>query len=360
MNIARVAASTFVLFLLAMGAAQAALHPGDRVQISVYNHPELATQATVDAEGRISMQLVGAVPAQGASETELAARIQERLQKYMRFPAVDVVLVQQSNDMFVVGGPGGTVAYRPGDTLLTALNDIETQCKCQLSQSAGDTSNIRVIRDGMSMGPYDMDALEKNTNGGPSLQPGDTITFANRPIAVSVTGALTNPGTSYLSADQPLSAAIQQRGGTTAEASHQVLLRRDGRLIQIAEGSPEFNAPAHPGDTLEIPSQEHIQVIGAVNAAGEVALKDDFTLVSAIYLAGGPNKWANLRKIMVQHRGQTKTYDITRMQHGDLSQNPALEDGDVVFVPEGHKIDWRGFFQDLTWGRWLLPNGRIP
>jgi protein involved in polysaccharide export with SLBB domain len=209
------------------------------------------------------------------------------------------------------------------------------------------------------MGPYDMDAMQKAGNAGPTLLPGDSIAFANRPIAVSVSGALKNPGTAYLSSDQPLSTAIAQLGGTTADASHEVLLRRNGQLVQIAEGSPEFNAPAHPGDSLVIPSQEHIQVIGAVNGAGEIALKDDFTLVSAIYLAGGPNKWADLRKIMVRHRGETKTYDITRMQHGDLSQNPALEDGDVVFVPEGHKIDWRGFFQDLTWGRWLLPNGGI-
>jgi len=359
MNIRRIASSAIALFLLATGAAQAALHPGDKVQISVYNHPELQTQAIVDAQGRVSMPLVGAVPAQGASESELAARIQSRLASYMRYPAVDVTLMSQSSDMFVVGGPGGTVPYRPGDTLSTALTDVETACRCSLDESAGDTSRIRIIRNGVALGPFDAAQLRNAGDAGPAVLPGDTIAFANRPIAVAVKGAVKEPGTAYLSADQPLSTAIAQLGGLTAAASNQVLLRRDGQLVQIAEGSPEFSAAARPGDQLTIPSEEHIQVMGAVNSGGQIALKDDFTLVSAIYLAGGPNKWANLRHIMVRHRGITSTYDITRMQHGDLSENPALEDGDVVFVPEGHKIDWRSFFQDFIWLRFLLPNGRL-
>ncbi len=359
MNIRRIASGTLALLLLATAAAQAALHPGDKVQISVYNHPELATQATVDAEGRVSMPLVGAVPAQGASESELATRIQGRLANYMRFPAVDVTLVSQSSDMFVVGGPGGTITYRPGDTLVSALTDVQAACKCLLDQSAGDTSKIRIIRNGMALGPFDAQSLQSAGDAGPTLLPGDSIAFANRPLAVNVKGAVLHPGTAYLSPDQPLSTAIDQLGGITASASHQVLLRRDGQLEQIAEGSPEFSAAAHSGDSLTIPSEEHIQVMGAVNSSGEIALKDDFTLVSAIYLAGGPNKWANLRDIMIRHRGVTTSYDITRMQHGDLSSNPALEDGDVVFVPEGHKIDWRQFFQDVIWLRFILPGGRL-
>jgi hypothetical protein len=27
-----------------------------------------------------------------------------------------------------------------------------------------------------------------------------------------------------------------------------------------------------------------------------------------------------------------------------MSQNPVLQDGDTVVVPEGHKIDWSGIF----------------
>lgn len=355
MKISRIAVTLLVLCLATAGVANAALHPGDRVQISVYNHPELATQATIDAEGRVSMPLVGAVPATGASENELAQRIQGRLAQYMKYPAVDVVLLSQSPDMFVVGGPGGTIQYRPGDTLTAALSDIQTQCKCMLADSAGDTSRIRIIRNGVALGPFDADAIQKAGEAGPELLPGDSIAFTDRPIPVTVHGAVARPGTAYLSPGQPLSAAVSQMGGATAAASNQILLERDNTITQISQGSADFAAAARPGDSITIPSTEHIQVIGAVNSAGEVSLKDDFTLLSAIYLAGGPNKWADLRSIMVRHNGTTTKYNITQMEHGNLSSNPVLEDGDVVYVPEGHKIDWRGFFQTLMWGRWLFP-----
>ena len=337
-------------------AANAALHAGDRVQISVYNHPELSTQATVDSRGRISMALAGDVIATGASEKELAVRIQDRLQQYMRYPAVDVVLLSQSTDIFVSGGPGGTLQYRPGDTLGTALNDLQVQCKCSLKDTSGDLDHVKIVRDGIALGPYDAQTMTESGETGPALEPGDRIAFENKPVQVMVRGAVQSPGTAYLAADQPLSAALTQVGGMTQNASYaQIILNRGGTLTQISEGSPEFSMPARPGDILTVPSQEHVQVIGAVNSQGEVTLKQDFTLLSALYYAGGPNRWADLRKVMVRHRGETHVYDVPQIEHGDLSQNPAIEDGDVVFVPEGHKIDWRSFFQTLTWGRWLFP-----
>jgi protein involved in polysaccharide export with SLBB domain len=146
----------------------------------------------------------------------------------------------------------------------------------------------------------------------------------------------------------------------TQNASYaQILLNRHGTLTQISEGSPEFSQPAQPGDVLTIPSQEHVQVMGAVNSQGEVTLKEDFTLISAIYYAGGPTKWADLGAVMVRHRGTLHKYNMGNMEHGAQTANPALEDGDVVFVPEGHKIDWRGFFQGILWLRWLAPNPNI-
>ena len=40
--------------------------------------------------------------------------------------------------------------------------------------------------------------------------------------------------------------------------------------------------------------------------------------------------------------------------HGDTSQNPQLKDGDVVFVPEGHKVDSKSIFQSILGGVGLL------
>lgn len=360
MQFLRFALAVTVLVFATAAGALAALHPGDTVRIVVYNHPELATQAIVDASGRISLPLAGDVPAVGATEKELAMRIQDRLAPYMRYPAVDVTLISQSLDMDVIGGPGGILQYRPGETLMSGLEEIEKDCTCSLSLSRGDTSRVKIVRDGYAIGTYDTDAMKTSGDSGPALQPGDRITFADRPISIAVKGAVKAPGTAYLSSNQPLSAAIAQLGGFTDSASYgQILLSRGGQTTDIGSGSPEFSAPAQPGDSLVIPSEEHVQVIGAVNGGGEVVLKQDFTLTGAIYTAGGPNKWADLGSVMVRHNGVTRSYDMANMEHGSSKINPAVEDGDVVFVPEGHKIDWRGFFSDMFWARYLLPGGRL-
>jgi protein involved in polysaccharide export with SLBB domain len=69
--------------------------------------------------------------------------------------------------------------------------------------------------------------------------------------------------------------------------------------------------------------------------------------LTALYVAGGPTKWANVRDIQVVHAGVRTSYDLSKLQHGDLSSSVPLVDGDVVYVPEGHKIDAAGFFAAL-------------
>jgi hypothetical protein len=42
------------------------------------------------------------------------------------------------------------------------------------------------------------------------------------------------------------------------------------------------------------------------------------------------------------------------MRYGNTKVNPVLRDGDIVFVPEGHKIDFRGLFSTLLIGTDLV------
>ncbi|MGZ3497563.1 MAG: polysaccharide biosynthesis/export family protein [Vulcanimicrobiaceae bacterium] len=360
MKALRVFATVAAAVVLSTGAANAAVHAGDKLAISVYNHPELATQAVIDAQGEVSMSLVGLVDTRGADPKQLADRIKAKLSRYMRYPAVDVVVLSQSQTVRVAGGPGGMLQYNPGETLGSALTQLQVKCACVLKDGPADLQHIKIVRDDQTLGPFDAVALASGGETGPDVLPGDTISLPNKPIAVIVRGEVKSPGTAYLAADQPLSQAIAQVGGVTANASSaQMLLQRSGEITQVAEGSPEFAASAHNGDTITVPSAEHIQVVGQVGSPGEITLKQDFTLLSALYLAGGPTKWGDIRKVEVLHRGTKHTYNVAALQHGNLSQNPGIEDGDVVYVPEGHAIDWRSLFQDITFARWFTPNGRL-
>jgi hypothetical protein len=125
------------------------------------------------------------------------------------------------------------------------------------------------------------------------------------------------------------------------------VLERDGVRHSLAFGSPEFSEPAHSGDMILVPRAPVVTVVGMVVKPGDVTLKNDRTLLSALYAADGIQKWADLKKVQVMHNGQHVTYDVTRLTHGDVSQNPSLAAGDTVFVPEGHKIDWTPVFGAL-------------
>jgi protein involved in polysaccharide export with SLBB domain len=109
-----------------------------------------------------------------------------------------------------------------------------------------------------------------------------------------------------------------------------------------------MTAPARDGDTLTIQPAPHVNVFGMVTTSGEYALRANPSLLTALYEAGGPNKWADVKHIRVIHLGVTSEHDISGLTHGDTSANLPLADGDVVFVPEGHRIDALPFLEALS------------
>lgn len=70
--------------------AIAALHPGDILDIVIFDHPELSGSATVSKDGFVSVPLIGRVRAVGTEPDGLARRIELGLGKYLYEPAVDV------------------------------------------------------------------------------------------------------------------------------------------------------------------------------------------------------------------------------------------------------------------------------
>lgn len=342
------------------GPALAKVHPGDRVAVLVYNHPELSGQTTVDGSGKISLPLAGGVDTTDLDPAEIAERVRYRLQPYVRKVAVDVQLVSQAQSIFVAGGPGGVLAYSPGENLGGALSQLRTQVAAlnvaqatpqstsDLDHGRIDLTRVTIERDGSVLGPFDGSSGDVNLGGAALLQPGDTIQLHNKPVAVTVRGDVREPGVAYLSPTDSLSAAMTQVGGEMpTSATNNIIIERDGVRRLSSFGDAEFSQPAHPGDVIVIPRAPTITVVGMVVKPGDVQLRNDTTLLTALYGADGIQKWADLRKVQVLRHGQSTRYDVTALTHGDVSQNPTLNDGDTVFVPEGHKIDWTPVFAAL-------------
>ncbi len=347
-------------------ASATTLHPGDKISITVYNHPELSTPATtptvLDASDRIWMPVAGTIDASNQTPEGLAHTVAYRLAPFVKKPAVDIQLVQQAQSVFVTGVSSGVYPYSPGETLLAVLSAVETSVPAtspslstvanpsavaghELQYGSIDLHRVVIERDGRRLPPVDAASLIATGQPAPALQPDDTVELTYKPIAVTVRGDVHQPGVAHLDPDQPLSDALYQVGGaddlTAADAFE---LTRGGSVVHVTKSSAQYRQPAQAGDVVYVPHGIHVGVVGSVTTPGRVLLNGDGSLLSALYYAGGPTKYGDIRHVKVLHDGKQSEYDITRLTHGGADANPQLADGDTLFVPEGHKIDFGQVF----------------
>ena len=92
--------------------------PGDIVQVSVPPIDELRERTVrVEADGSMSLPMLGTMQAGGLTEKQLRAEINERLKKYMYNPEVDVFVKEyRSRQVAVIGmvnTPGLITLDRP-------------------------------------------------------------------------------------------------------------------------------------------------------------------------------------------------------------------------------------------------------
>jgi polysaccharide export outer membrane protein len=347
----------------AEATASDSVNPGDQLNVTVYNHPDLCVHVQVDSRGGISLPVAGYFEVAGMSLRAIDDQVAARLAPYIKYPAVDIQSVGETQAIFIAGGPGGVLQFSAGETLTTALADLEKLMvqrdpqennrlvvTDQIDHSRLDLHRVGLYRGGKPIGTYDTIAMRQTGDPGPLLRANDTIAFRNKPIPVTVSGFVAKPGRAFLDPAEPLSDAVEQVGGTlpSAATSHIELTAGDGAPQIVSLGSPIFAQPAVADESLYIPVAPRVQVNGLVARPGQVALGTDFTLLGAINSAGGINKFANIKDVQVTQDGKRTSYDITRLTFGDMSQNPTLKDGDSVFLPEGHKVDFSAVFYSLS------------
>jgi len=338
--------------------ALAAVHAGDQLQVTVYSDPDLSRSVVVDSGDFISLPLAGNVSVHGLEPKQIAARVELALGPYFKTsPDVGVELTSQAPSLFIAGGPGGVLKFQPGETLIAALAELPAGASAAsqgpglqtLEHSRIDLHRVGIERNGAQLGVFDALALSSYGEGGPELRPGDTISLVDKPNVVHVVGEVVNPGETYLAGDESLADALTQAGGLKdTSATAEFVLQRGGTTQTLALGDAAFREPAQNGDILTVPLAPVVSVVGMVNKPGTVALKSNFTLLNALYQAGGPAKWANLTSVQLMHEGTTTNYNIVKLSHGDTSQNPVLTNGDLVFVPEGHKVDFSTVLSALS------------
>ncbi len=125
--------------------------------------------------------------------------------------------------------------------------------------------------------------------------------------------------------------------GLTLDEARQVLTQKFSRYIKIPDMSVMVNSYG----------PRKVQVLGEVNTPGTVELaSDDMNVTNAISKAGWVTTYGRIKKVqliriidgtMYVKEANIKNY----IEKHDITQNYALEDGDIIFIPKSNKIDYK-------------------
>jgi polysaccharide biosynthesis/export protein len=223
----RILAGLLFWVIAVPGLASEKLGVGDAVRVTVYQQPDLTTEARIMEKGGISMPLVGDVKLAGLSTGEAAAKIGAALKegKFLKNPQVSVALTTlRSQQVSVLG-----MVARPGRY---ALDDTSSQLTDVIAAAGGIAPGgneiAQVLRDGQT---HKVTMLSKAFK----LQGGDTV-FIDRAPVFYVYGEVARSGAYRLENNMTVVQAIAAGGGITPRGSHNRLkLRRTGADGKVTE-----------------------------------------------------------------------------------------------------------------------------
>ena len=172
--------------------AVARLGPGDLLEVSVYNVPELASKARVSNGGDIYLPLVDYVHVEGLTQEEAQELIEKRLEDggFVRNPHVTIFIDEAASQGVTVLGE----VSKPG-----IYPDLGDHRLYQIVSEAGGFSpaasrKIAIIRRNRNE-PIRVDLprnLADDLSGNVEIMPGDTITVPRAPI-IYVVGDVNRP-----------------------------------------------------------------------------------------------------------------------------------------------------------------------
>jgi polysaccharide export outer membrane protein len=160
----------------AAAAVPGTLSPGDLLDISVFQVPDLTREEQIDADGQISLPLIGEMKAAGETPRALEAEIAAKLKaKYMQSPQVTVFLKKASGEQVSVSGE----VYKPGVyTIAGQMTLVQALAQAGDINQTGDSSAVHVFRQGNGgrmEAKFNVDDIRSGKAPDPPLYPGDMV-----------------------------------------------------------------------------------------------------------------------------------------------------------------------------------------
>lgn len=262
------------------------LGAGDKLDVQVFDVPELQVSVRVRQNGSVSLPLIGSLHVAGLTEGEIVERLNSQLEEYVIQPQASVFVSEyESKKISIVGAVDapGSFALRKGNPTLLEL----------LGQAGG---------------------LKEKADNYVQFIPSEFVQdVADSPRArYAFNQALPRSSTSQ-SIELPLSRVFG------------------------SDGNAPLAFPLLPGDVLIVPTAGKVQVDGEVKDVGAYDVSRGMSLMGALAAAGGITYGANVHEVeLVRETGEGRkvhyVLDLTRVVSGD-EDDVLLKSGDVVRVP---------------------------
>ncbi|MBK1990453.1 polysaccharide biosynthesis/export family protein [Sphaerospermopsis aphanizomenoides BCCUSP55] len=318
---------------------------GDTISVTVQRFPDLSFQATINLEGNIVVPLLGVISLRGLSLPEAKAKIRSSLNRYVIEPDILLSLAgERPNLSFsaLIGQDGNILVPQVGQLFIKGLSLEAAQEKIASALSSITTDTVAVSLS----------------------QP--------RPAQITITGEVFRPGIYAAGAGTArITDILPLAGGTTLTADlREIQVRRqlnDGSIVSqninlyasLQNGGLLPKLRLRDGDAIIVPRRElgtddgydrklvarsnlvvpQIKVRILNYTAGGIITQSLPSGSTFIDILGGVSlSTANLRDIALvrfdpeQGKAVTQRLDGKKVLAGDVSQNVALQDNDVIVV----------------------------
>jgi protein involved in polysaccharide export with SLBB domain len=306
--------------------------PGDIVQISVPPIDELRERTVrVEADGSISLPMLGTMQAGGLTEKQLRAELNERLKTYMYKPEVDLFVKEyRSREVAVIGmvnNPGLVTLTGPNETVLdmmTRAGGLTATAADEVILMPAEQSKQQAIGRIAEVSANGVDPAAALHNGVP---PSDAS--ASREAAFK---------------RGELSALLRQN-------SHPLIIGL--KSTALTGGGTYLNMPVRPGDVIVVPGGGDVMIVGWVQNPGHFQVGSGLTVLGAIGAAGGPMFAANrsdVHLIRTRRDGSKLVLkiDLDKIKDGQEADFP-VRGNDVIDVPYSSvKVGPYVFYQILS------------
>jgi len=236
--------------------APAVLGVGDSVKVTVFQNPDLTTEARISEAGTISVPLIGDVAISGLTPENAAARIAERLSrgKFVINPQVHLSLEQMRSRQVTVLGEVGHPGRYPLDDVSNSITDVLARAGGINAEGDDNVVLVRNVRGSETRTAIDISDMSRggNTARDMRIENGDVI-YVKRAPQFYLYGEVQRAGAYRLQPQMTVMQAISVGGGLTPRGTLRGLAiqrrKTDGK-VDTARVRP--NDPVRADDVIVV------------------------------------------------------------------------------------------------------------